>query len=148
MRFAIMGNFVLISFLAIFFGPLILLPQAVSTLSASLMVSIRANRQTRRFIALLGIGAVLAPVLLEVIGVLPVPYSFENGALLVHPFAVDFRPLPTMVFLVVTTAFSLITPTLLIGRGVEVLIASERRTVARAYRLRQLLPSVETAAAS
>jgi hypothetical protein len=143
MRVAVWGNFVVVSFLSIFFGPLLLVPQAVTTVSASLMVSLRANRLTRLFISAAGAGAVFVPVLLIVFGVVDSPYTFENGTIVIHPIAVNFTPIPTVIFLFVATAFSLIVPVRLIGRGVEALILSERRTVSRAHRLRNLLPAAD-----
>ncbi|MFO0614972.1 MAG: protein kinase [Polyangiaceae bacterium] len=143
MRFAVWGNFVVVGFLSVFFGPLLLVPQAVTTVSASLMVSLRANKLTRLFIAAAGASAVFVPILLIVLGVVPSPYTFENGSIVIHPIAVNFTPVPTVLFLFCATAFSLIVPGRLIGSGVEALIRSERRTVSRAHRLRNLFPATD-----
>ena len=145
MRIAIWWNFVIASLLSVFFGPLIIVPQAATSISASFMVNLRANRQTRLYISAAAVGAVTIPIVLGLLGVVPNPYSFQDGAIVVHPLAVDYKPVPTLVFLLITTAFSLVVPAKLIGRGVEILISSERKTFARAHRLRQLIPTGDAA---
>ena len=71
---------------------------------------------------------------------MPDPYTFEKGTIVIHPVGLDFPPVPTVLLLLASTAFATLTSAKLIGEAVEALIVSERGTVARAFRLRQLLP--------
>ena len=142
MRWALPALFLSVSLLCVLFGPLIIVPGVAAAQGSTMMVSLRANQQTRRFILSLSLAAVLIPVALQYFGVLPASYLFEGGVLKVVPWAVDFSQDVTLAMLVAATIMTLVLSNLLSGRAVEALVRAERRLFVQAWRLRQLLPSV------
>jgi eukaryotic-like serine/threonine-protein kinase len=140
MRLSIAANFVAISTLGAIFGPLFLVPGAATQIAAAFVVSLRANRLTRRFLIVAGIGAVLVPLGAEWAGFLPPSYRFDSGELHLLPRLINFVELPTTVLLVILAVMQVLSTTFTIGLAVEKLMDAERQNFLRAYRLRQLLP--------
>lgn len=140
MRLALPALFLSVSMLCVLFGPLIMVPGVAAAQGATIMVSLRANQQTRRFILSLGLAAVLIPVGLQYFGFLPPTYLFKDGVIKVLPWAVEFPEGATLIMLVASTIMTLVLGNLLAGRAVEALVRAERRLFVQAWRLRQLLP--------
>jgi serine/threonine-protein kinase len=143
MRLALVLNFAAVGVTSSLFGPLVFTPALAAAMAASYVVSIRANKRTRILVGVLSCLAVFVPYLLQLAGILPASYAFEDGVIKILPLMVQFPARETQFFLMAVTAVQLIVPSILIGRAVESLITAERQNFAQAFRLRQLLPSVE-----
>jgi hypothetical protein len=141
MRYAIPLNFVVISTLACFFGPFVLVPGVAGSVAAILAVALRANRITRKFLIATSVGAVFVPAGLQLAGVLPQSYFFEDGVIKIIPWAVSFPALPTYAFLALSALVQLVVATVMVGKSVEQVVSAERQNFAQAWRLRQLLPA-------
>jgi hypothetical protein len=140
MRWAIPLAFASIGSLAVFLGPFVVVPAVATGASAAFMTGLRANRMTRQWIAACALAGIFVPWLLQMSGILPPSYAFADGVIQVLPLATALPGGPTMVFVVLTTALTIVTSTLLVGKATEALVLAERRVFAQAYRLRQMLP--------
>ncbi|HSQ65034.1 MAG TPA: serine/threonine-protein kinase [Polyangiaceae bacterium] len=134
-------NFLLVAWSATIFGPFVFTPGIATSSAAGFVISLRANRITRRALAVLSVAAVFVPTLLQWAGVLPPSYSFEHGVIVIHPLIADFPPALTRFAWTAVTLAQLVLPALLIGRAAEALVTAEERNFAQAWRLRQLLPA-------
>jgi serine/threonine-protein kinase len=121
-------------------GPLTLVPMCVLGVGAAGMVQTRADRATRRFIALCGLAAVAGPGVLTAAGLIPSVYAIEpDGIRLVHLFGVGPSLYVPLVFVLNLVAIALFLA--LMGDAVERLRTAERRLFGQAWRLRQLVPA-------
>jgi serine/threonine-protein kinase len=134
------GAHLAIGLLAGMFGPFVLVPAVAVANSASVMVSIRANRETRRGLLWLGLGVVCVPAILQAAGVLPASYAYEDGVMKILPHAVELPAAATFVTLLVASILTIAAANLLVGRAVQALKTAERQQFVQAWRLRQLLP--------
>jgi serine/threonine-protein kinase len=126
--------------LSFIFGPLLLVPGFVVT--NAMFFALDAPREARKWIVLLGVLAMAMPYALELVGALPMPYAItDDGALLVRSPMVRFDAVLTPFFLFAASVSLVVTPTLLIGRFKDELESAERRVIASAWHLRQLVPS-------
>jgi hypothetical protein len=137
-------SFIAVSLLSVLFGPLVLVPQVAVASGAAIIVGIRANAITRRAITFFALLASLGPLALSWLGVLPSVYTVEADRIVIHPYAVGFPPVPTFLLLLAATISGIALSTHLLGQGVEALVGAERRTFARAYRLKQMFPSLDS----
>ncbi len=138
--FAFYGASVLtIATLSLIFGPLLLVPGFVVT--NAMFFALDAPRPARKWIIALGLLAIVVPYALELAGLLPMPYALaEDGALVIRSPMVRFDAVLTPFFLLATSISLVVTPTLLIGRFKDELERAERRVIASAWHLRQLIP--------
>jgi eukaryotic-like serine/threonine-protein kinase len=141
MRFAIPMAFVGIAGLGIFFGPFVLVPAVATGACAAFMIGLRANRQTRIFVVACALGSVFVPASLQLAGVLPGSYVFENGVIKLIPLATELPPAASATFLVLASVLTILACGILVGKATANLIEAERRVFGQAYRLRQLLPA-------
>ncbi len=140
------ASVVTIGTLSLIFGPLVLVPGFVVT--NAMFFALDAPREVRKWVVALGLCAIVVPYAAELAGVLPAPYEFtSDGAMIVRSPMVRFDPWLTPLFLFLTSLSLVVTPTLLLGRFKDELVAAERRVISSAWHLRQLLPR-ETAPAS
>jgi hypothetical protein len=139
-RVAFVLNFLLVAWSSTIFGPFVFTPGVATSSAAGFVISLRANRITRRGLALLSVAAVFVPAGLQWVGVLPTSYSFEHGVIVIHPLIADFPPMLAHLAWAAITLAQLVLPALLIGRAAESLVDAEERNFAQAWRLRQLLP--------
>lgn len=121
------------------FGPLMILPALAASVSLSLVLT-SAHRGGRRLAVMAGWGAILVPLALQLLGVLPNPYVFENGAIVIRPNALNFPETPTLIFLTVSSLASLGTAAIFVSRVRDALNAAQRRLVLQSWQLRQLMP--------
>jgi eukaryotic-like serine/threonine-protein kinase len=140
MRWAILLGFLAVSQLSFFLGPFVLVPAMAVGLGAGMMVALRANKRTRIMITVLAFASVFGPALLQLAGVLPRSYAFEDGIIKVLPLATGLPPLPTTLFVIVATVITLASVSVMVGKATNALIEAERRGFGQAWRLRQLLP--------
>ena len=133
--------FLLVGMQTAFFGPLFVAPGAAAATAAIVLVSIRANRFAQNWVLVMSLASVLVPALLELTGVLPPSYSVEDGHLSIAPNFFAFRLGPSVALLLVSAILTIAVTVLGVGRAVDALVRAERRNFARAWRLRQILPS-------
>ncbi len=130
-----------ISLTAAFLGPLVLLPSLATTMFAAFAVTMRSDHRARGVAMALSAAAVLVPALLQLAGVLPGSYLFEDGKIVIVPHLVS---LPAHLAPVLLTAIAVLTvlfANLGTAQVVGELSRSERAALTQAYRLRQLLPA-------
>jgi serine/threonine-protein kinase len=138
-------NFLVVGLTSGVFGPFVLVPGAAVVTVATLLVNLRANPAVRRAAPLLGLAAVFIPALLQIAGVTPRSYAFDRGSIRIVSDLVEFRPFPAFLMLALGTALTIVATGFTIGRAVDALVASERRSFAQAWRLRQILPGADRA---
>ncbi len=141
MRWNIVLNFLVVTMLSLFVGPLFVVPQVAVVAAAGFMVGIRANYQTRAFLTASAITTFAAPLVLEWLGVLPRSYAFEDGVIKVLPRLTEFPPVYTELTLLGAAIASAAITTFMVGRAAAAMVEAERKNLAQAYRLRQLLPA-------
>jgi len=147
--YAVYGlNFVLIALFGFFFGPLFVVPQAALAVATNAMFTLRLGPRGRLAVTAASIAAVLLPLSLSAVGLVPSAYGFEHGQLVVHPMIAAFSPLATTIVLVVMSIVPLQTPLNVLGASIDELAIAERRSIARAHRLRSYLPLLDEARAS
>jgi serine/threonine-protein kinase len=120
------------------FGPFMLVPALAAVNALSFIVA--ADRSRRGPAIFLGCVAILAPLVLEWMGVSVPSYAFEQGRFVVLPRALEFPEKPTLVFLLVTNVALLVTAALFVGRFKDALTATESRLYLQTWHLRQMVP--------
>jgi eukaryotic-like serine/threonine-protein kinase len=120
------------------FGPLIFTPGILAVMT--FVYGICHDPRQRLRVLVTGCAGLLAPLLLEVSGVLPPSYAFDDLGMRILPGIVRFPELPTMLGLLVTGFFMILGPALLMGRFQRDLQEAEVRSHLHAWHLRQLLP--------
>ncbi|MBI5513680.1 MAG: protein kinase [Deltaproteobacteria bacterium] len=133
--------------LAAIFGPLVLVPPLVLVNCAFFALHAR-NTFHRRVVLGLGLAAVLAPLALSFLGVVPAPYHFEAGRIYISPGATHFTPLPTMLFLTLSTVLSVVIPVVFMVRYRSLLDAAERRLLVQSWHFQHLVPDDARSAAA
>jgi serine/threonine-protein kinase len=139
-QYAMLGTTVISGvMLSRLFGPLILVP----TVLASWAIVIQTN--PARLVRRLGLaGSVLGiamPVVLELAGVLPASYVFDDGFAVVPQLA-ELAEVPTIAFLGLASVVIAIIPSVFVARLRERLAESERRELLHSWRLRRLGDSI------
>jgi serine/threonine-protein kinase len=124
-----------------FVGPLILGPAFLVSITSAMLVNLRPDRRLRTAILSGALAAVAVPLLLSNLGVLPPSYAFENGRMIVLPAMVELSPASIGLILFGSCA-SLVFSQLGLSGTIDTLNAAERRTLARAWKLQQLVPEV------
>lgn len=147
--YAVYGlNFVLIALFGFFFGPLLVVPQAALAVATTAAFTLRLGTRGRLAVTAASFGAVLLPLALAEVGLVPPAYAIEQGRLVVHPMIAEFSPLATAVVLVTMSIVPLQTPINVLGKSIDDLAEAEKRSIARAHRLRSYLPMLDEARAS
>lgn len=141
MRFGVPLSFLLVGLSSTVFGPFVIAPGTAAVTVAAFLVSLRAGPEVRRALLGGGVAAVLVPALLELLGVMPASYAIEHGTIRIRSALLDFEPVPAMLLLAFGSVSTMFATLMTVGRSVDALVASERRSFAQAYRLRQLLPA-------
>lgn len=124
-----------------FLGPLVLVPSLATAMFGAFTISMRSDSRARAAAMALSAGAVLLPSALQLAGVLPPSYAFEDGKIVILPRLVA---LPSHVSPAIVTAISLLVvvlTNLLTAQVVRELAHAERSARTQAFRLRQLLPA-------
>jgi eukaryotic-like serine/threonine-protein kinase len=141
MRWSYVLNFVVVAMFYGLFGPLVLVPGVVGVACTATIVSVRANRTTRRALVGMSLAAVAVPLCLQLVGFLPPSYAFENGVIEILPNMIRFPKTASLAFWIVVTMMQIVAGGLLAGGAVDALVAAERRNFGQAWRLKQLLPA-------
>jgi serine/threonine-protein kinase len=97
------------------------------------------RRLVRPAIAL-GVLAVVVPFALQSLGVLPAPYAFEDGRMVVLPLMTHLPAEGTKVYLILASIAVIVAPTVVITRMREALARAEERAFVHTWNLQRLLP--------
>ncbi len=120
------------------FGPFTLLP-TIAVVNTMLFV-MTAEPSRRWASVFLGCLAVLAPFVLERVGVLPPSMQFDAAGMTLLPRVNELAPGKTVVFLLLANIAVIVTATVFVARFRDALLESERRLHFQAWQLRQLVP--------
>jgi hypothetical protein len=119
-------------------GPLLIVP-SFAAVNAIAFASSRWRAERRR-IFLVSAAAVFVPLLLETARVLPLPYDFRDGTIVVLPQLTNLPAVPTIAFLVTITVAILLAAAVFVTYVTDSLIDANRRTAYQSWQLRQLVP--------
>jgi serine/threonine-protein kinase len=123
------------------FGSSMIVPTL--TLAIGVFFALLGGAENRRHRVGVVAGAsltVVIPAILEWVGVLPDAYSIARTHFDVAPQLVWFEPVPTRLFLIVSSVLAIAIPLILIIRSRATMSAAERRLLLHAWHLRQLVP--------
>ncbi len=120
-------------------GPLFFAPlTAMAVLAPWMTVGARPQRAVAVAFALLGLAT---PLLLAAVGVLPMPYEFIDGNLVIHPYLVAFNPLPTYA-LIIAASLALVFSTAKFAHAFRAEVdRSTEEAEFLVWHLRQLVPA-------
>ncbi len=121
-----------------YLGPFVLVP---GWACQNTLVFAMYGRGARRW-SIVGIGtlAIVVPVLLELLGLVPPSFLFEQGRLVILPRMIDIPPVPTLLLLLVGNIAMVLVPSLIVGRLRDQALDTKQALVAHLARLRQLVP--------
>jgi len=127
-----------VGLMSMMFGPLFLIPglAAMSTMAASFNTPTRA---ARALVISIGVLAVLVPMMLEGIGLLPPSYEFRDGVLVILPRMHEFPKTATIVFLSYIGLGHIISISMIMGRMHEARVAALHRLHMHTWQLKQLV---------
>lgn len=118
-------------------GPFIVVPGLAST--NAMFFAMSTDKKLRPAWLALGVLAIAVPFLLGLVGIDP-HYAVEHDALVVRS-SLSHLPLEgTLLFLLLTSLATVITPTVLAGRMRDRLARAEEKVFLQAWHLRHLLP--------
>lgn len=120
-------------------GPLFFAPlTAMAVLSPWMTLGARTQRGPAVAFAVLGLAT---PLVLAAMGVLPSPYEFIDGNLVIHPYLVAFSPLPTYALIGAASLVLVVTTARFAGAFREDVDRSTEEVELLAWHLRQLVPA-------
>ena len=127
-----------IGFMSTMFGPLFLIPglAAMSTMGASFTTN---SRGSRALVISIGVLAVLVPLLLEMVGLLPPSYEFREEGLVILPRMHNFPPAATLTFLCYIGLGHIISISILLGRLHEARVQLLEKMHMQTWQLKQLV---------
>jgi serine/threonine-protein kinase len=120
-------------------GPLLVVP----TLAVGSVAGFLSQPMVWRRLPVIGahLLAVLAPFVLEVVGVVPRTFSIDAGDLRLHPWAVDMPPHVLLIVALVAAVLQIIATSILVIQLRRAKDAAERTTKLQLWHLRQLVPA-------
>ncbi len=122
---------------SMFFGPFVIVPALAA--ANALIFTLQIERRQRLIVALSGLGAVLVPFGLELVGVLPPSSAHVAEGFTLVSRAVTLAPGWVEVFLLASSVGILVTTTATIGKLHDDLAASERKSFLQAWHLRNMV---------
>ncbi|MDI1437541.1 protein kinase domain-containing protein [Polyangium sorediatum] len=135
---AFLFNILALGFVTRAFGPLFFVPMLLSIFTFSF--SMTHSGRFRAAILATGSLGLLVPLGLELLGVIPRSYMFQNGTMVILPQGVSLPEVPTLVALTLGSVFLIVAPSVIMGRVQLALREAEMRSAMQAWHLRQLLP--------
>jgi hypothetical protein len=120
-------------------GPLFFTPLLVSIFTFSF--SMTHSWRFRMLVIGTGCMAIVGPLVLELLGLIPRSYLFENGRMIVVPQGVLLPETATLCALTLGTIFLIVAPSVIMGRVQMSLRNAETRSAMQAWNLRHLLPA-------
>ena len=118
------------------YGPLILMPTIVATWA--IVLQTHADPFMRRFGLISGGIAILAPLVLELAGILPSSYLFEDGRMIVVPQMHELPRLMTFAFLATANVAVALVPAIFVARLRAELTRTQERELVQAWQFRRL----------
>ena len=131
---------VLVGFSSVLMGPLVLLPQLAAANAQSFTHGCPPKHRTISLV--LCAASVLVPVLLVALGVVPSPYEFRDGAMVILPQAVFLPRAWTLAFLTVVAVVLVVAPSLAVAHEHDLRRAAEEREFYWTWSLRRILADV------
>jgi serine/threonine-protein kinase len=131
-------NVLAISLIGRTFGPLFFTPLLVSIFTFSF--SMTHSWRFRALVIGTGSFAILGPLALELLGIIPRSYLFEHGKMVIVPQGLLLPEMPTLCALTLGTIFLIVAPAVIMGRVQMSLRNAETRSAMQAWHLRHLLP--------
>jgi serine/threonine-protein kinase len=120
-------------------GPFFLVPGIAAT--NTMYFAMNAEKRHRVAILIVGALAVALPFLLELVGIVPPSYAWDERGFVVLERATHFPALWTATALLTLSVSTVLVPTLMVGRMRDALDAAEQRLFLQAWHLRQMLPT-------
>jgi serine/threonine protein kinase len=120
-------------------GPFVLVPGIAAT--NTMYFAMNAEKRHRPFVMLVGVIAVAAPFVLELLGVVPASLAFDARGFVLVERATHFPALWTTVSLLILSVSTVLVPAIMVGRMRDALAAAEQRLFLQAWHLRQMLPA-------
>ena len=120
------------------FGPLFFTPLLISIFTFSF--SMTHSWRFRGLVIGTGCLAIVGPLVLELMDVIPHSYVFENGKMTILPQGLALPETPTLCALTLGTIFLIVAPSVIMGRVQMALRAAETRSAMQTWHLRHLLP--------
>jgi serine/threonine-protein kinase len=117
-------------------GPLFVMPTIFT--SWMIVTQTSPDQFMRRFGLYAGALLMLAPFALELAGVLPGSYAFEDGKLVVLPQMIELPRLGTFAFIALANLGLGVSPAIYVARLRAELTSAQQRELLRAWRLRRL----------
>jgi serine/threonine protein kinase len=119
------------------FGPLVLVPAIVLGTCVGYIASVDHRHW---LVTAAGVVVIVAPTLLQAVGVLPPSYEFVDGTIRILPHMASFPPAATLAFLLVTHVVILVTCQIYIARLRREYLEAEARLRLQAWQLAQIVP--------
>jgi serine/threonine-protein kinase len=125
---------------SLLFGPLVYTP---SLCAANVVVFAAGVGRRYRFLALgCGIAAILLPLALELVGLVPAGWVVRDGAIAILPRAVSFPGAPAVVGLLgLASVGTVLFPALLVGAERDARVKAERELLVRTEALAEFVPA-------
>ncbi|HLK39544.1 MAG TPA: serine/threonine-protein kinase, partial [Polyangiaceae bacterium] len=128
-----------ISCTAALFGPYFFVP-GVAVIYGMMFTLVPPDPARRPIVVALCVAEIVVPVALSWMHVLPQPYEIGQDAVTIHAGMLHFPPVPTQVFLLLTSVVVVITACVMAATVRDALSAAESRLHVQAWQLRQILP--------
>ncbi len=119
-------------------GPLVLLPTIACSVTVA-FVSLGGDK-LRRPAIVLGLGSIVVPLLLQLVGVVPPSYRFDADGMHLIPRVTELPAGPTTAFLALASLATIVLTVVLVLRMQRFLRELEERTFLHAWTLRNLVP--------
>ncbi len=123
---------------AALFGPLVLTPMALAVNATGFAVN--AGGAIRLQAMVLSCVALLAAVVMSLVGIVPASYSFATDAMVLRPGAIELSGIAPICTLVACGLAGVVAGVLPVGRLYDGLRASQRQVFLYAWHLRELVP--------
>jgi hypothetical protein len=121
------------------FGPLFIVPTLVA--SHVLVHAIHISKQSTRTIVIIICSlAILLPLGLEIIGVLPPSYEFRDGVMVILPRMHNFTPTGSLAFLALFALGHIVAMSVVIGNFRDTLQEAENKLRMTTWQFEQLIP--------
>ncbi len=132
---------------AVLFGPYFFLP-GFAVIFGMMFVLVPPDRSRRLVVVLVSLLTIALPALLAWLGVIPQPYELGEDRIVIHAGMLHFPPVPTELFLLVSSLSVVVTACLMTARVHDELAQARERLHIQAWQLRQMLPRAARAAAT
>ena len=117
-------------------GPLIFVPTILA--AWTIVTQTNPDRFMRRFALVAGLTVLLAPLGLELIGILPSSYACEGGALVVLPQMTELPRFGTFLFVAVANVGAVLLPAAFVAQLRAELSRAQERELIQAWQFRRL----------